>query len=150
MNAPVGNIAAAATVSSIDQIHIWRSKFLDYSARCETRLRLLHHLQSPKCETFLQIKALATTVKAGCQNCTNLAEAIDELLPLIELRAGLAHSVVALLNVNAQQTAVFVNADNKARYGRNALMLDINERDNALTKIKNIADRLKRYQKIAS
>jgi hypothetical protein len=148
MNAPVGNFEPAASVSAIDQVHIWRSKFLDYSARCETRLRLLHHLQSPSNEAFLQIKSLALAVKAAKQNSTKLAEAIDELLPLIELRAELAHSAVTLLNVNTQQTAVFVNAANKAPFGRNALMLDQDDRDNALKKIKKVAEHLKLCQKV--
>ena len=68
-------------------------------------------------------------------------------MPLIELRAELAHSVVTLLNFNAQQTAVFVNADNKSRFGRRALMLAVDEREQALKKIKKMSERLKRYQK---
>ena len=148
MNAVVGNIEPAEpAISAIDQVHIWRSKFLDYSARCETRLRVLHTNNSQKSEIFLQIKALAASVKSEGKGCLKLTSAIDELMPLIELRAELAHSVVTLLNFNSQQTAVFVNADNKSRYGRHALILGVDEREAALKKIKNIAERLKRYQK---
>lgn len=140
MNAIVVTLEpSASSINGIDQIHIWRSKFLDYSARIETRLRLLHNFRSPKSDNFLQFKSLATTVKAENSSCLKLAETIDELMPLIELRAELAHSVVTLLNFNAQQTAVFVNADNKFRFGRRALMLAVDEREQALKKIKNMS-----------
>lgn len=148
MNAPTGNLAKIATASELDQVHIWRSKFIDYASRCETRLRVMHKTHSLNSEVFLQIKSLAVAVKASHPGCSKLAAAIDDLIPLIELRAALAHSVVTMLNNNSQQTAVFLNADNRALFGRHALILDLKERERALHQIKTAADRLKRLQKV--
>ena len=145
MNAVVGIIEPAASISAIDHVHVWRSKFLDYSARCETRLRLLHHMHSSNGGGFLQIKALALAVKAEQLGCPKVTEAIDELLPLIELRAELAHSVVTLLHTTSPPVAVFINATSRTAFGKSALLLDQGDRDKALKKIRKISEQLKQH-----
>jgi hypothetical protein len=146
MSAPLLSFDITNSIDITDEIHIWRSKFLDVSARCETRLRQILELQVPNSDKFLQIKSLAATVKhnaLGNSYSAKLNLTIDEFMPLIELRAELAHSVMMVINFNSELMAAFINANQRSSIGRRMLLLDGDQRECALKNIKRIANRLK-------
>ena len=96
----IKELCSSIGLSPKDECHIWRSKFFDQSARCEARLRRIFMAKRPIDAVPHQFKATAVAVKQKIdgQVCDEkLIVIIDELLPLIELRAYLAHSAMRLM-----------------------------------------------------
>jgi transketolase len=90
------SIAAATGLSKLDQEHLWRSKFIDKSAKCEAELRRLSQSVS---DSKMHFKAMTEKVIASQKDSKTkhlksdtLLKLLEELIPLIELRAELAHS----------------------------------------------------------
>lgn len=143
------DLTAGAGENPKDTAHIWRSRYFDQSARCEARLRKIIELKRPRDQVPHQFKAVALAVKQIGLEDTNdekLAVVVDELLPLIELRAQLAHSVMRLMTIDGNQYVTFANADGDQEYGQKVVMLTIDQRNNALKKLSNISERLKRIR----
>jgi hypothetical protein len=145
----INSVFAQSSHNPKDEAHIWRSRYFDQSARCEARLRKIVELKRPKDQVPHQFKAVALTAKQIGLEDTNdekLAIAVDELMPLIELRAQLAHSVMRLMTIDGNQLVTFANAGGDQEYGQKVVMLTIDQRSNALKKLSNISERLKRIR----
>ena len=90
-------IEAGSGLSKEDEAHIWRSKFINKSAKCEAELRRLLKM-APTSRLHFKVMAenlLSSQKDANAKNSkgNNLKNLLEELIPLIELRAELAHSI---------------------------------------------------------
>jgi len=95
-----------------------------------------------------QFKAVAIALKqpnAGYECDEKLSAIVDEILPLIELRAYLAHSAMRLMALEGDHVVAFAHAGGDQEYGQKVMMLTTAQRANALKKMTSLADRLKRY-----
>jgi transketolase len=99
----------------LNQLHIWRSKFLDKTAKIEGELKRLARSST---DAKLQFKALAekllATQNAGktkAEKNDHLIKLLQELLPIIELRAELAHSQLINAGNADSGLAMFKNAN---------------------------------------
>lgn len=70
---------------------------------------------------------------------------VDELVPLIELRAYLAHSPMRLMARDGDDLVAFAHAGGDQEYGQKVMLLTTEQRAHALKRLTNLADRLKRY-----
>ena len=89
-------IYAATAMDETAQLHVWRSKFFDKSAKCEAELK---RLSASPADAKLHFKVMAEKLLTTSKNNKlkvakdeALIRLIEELVPLIELRAELAHS----------------------------------------------------------
>ena len=131
-----------------DESHIWRSKFFDQSARCEARIRRVFMAKRPSDPIPHQFRAVSIALKQtndGNACDEKLIAIIDELLPLIELRAYLAHSAMRLMALDGDHLVAFAHAGGDQEYGQKVMMLTTVQRGHALKKMTTLADRLKRY-----
>jgi hypothetical protein len=131
-----------------DNSHIWRSKFFDQSARCEARLRLILAATRPSDPIPHQFRAVAIAAKQSAEigHAENKIVAIvDELLPLIELRACLAHSAMRFLAVNGDYIVAFTLIGGDQEFGQKVMLLNSAQRAHALSKLTSLAGRMKRY-----
>jgi hypothetical protein len=145
----IENSIAETEASPKDEAHIWRSKYFDQSARCEARLRKIIELARPNDAVPHQFKAVALVVKQiGLEEPKDqrMVLVVDELVPLIELRAQLAHSVMRMMTIDGNQYVTFANAGGDQEYGQKVVMLTADQRANALKKLANLSDRLKRIR----
>ena len=137
-----------------DDAHIWRSKYFDQSARCEARLRRILTEIRPSDAVPHQFKAVAIAVKHATEANSKddkLIAVVDELLPLIELRAYLAHSAMRLMALDGDHLVAFAHAGGDQEYGQKVMLLTTEQRTHALKKLTNLAERLKRcLQSIAA
>lgn len=93
-----------------------------------------------------QFKALCIAIKQNGEQqifSEKLIATIDELLPLIELRAYLAHSAMRLMPLNGDHVVAFALAGGDQEYGQKVMMLTTAQRNNALKKMTTLAGRLK-------
>lgn len=130
-----------------DEAHIWRSKYFDQAARCETRLRRILSILRPSEAIPHQFKAVAIAVKQSSENCSvgdKIIATVDELLPLIELRAYLAHSALRLMTIDGDHLVAFAHAGGDQEYGQKVMLLTTEQRIHSLKRLTTIADRLKR------
>ena len=130
-----------------DDAHIWRSKYFDQSARCETRLRRILSILKPSEAIPHQFKSVAIAVRQSSEKGSlsdKLISTVDELLPLIELRAYLAHSALRLITIDGDHLVAFAHAGGDQEYGQKVMLLTTEQRNHALKKLTTIADRLKR------
>jgi hypothetical protein len=151
MNA-VKELSSSIGISPKDECHIWRSKFFDQSARCESRLRQLFVAKRPADAVPHQFRAVSIALKQsseGQEQDEKLVTIIDEILPLIELRAYLAHSPMRLMALEGDLSVVFAHAGADQECGQKVMMLTSDQRTNALRKISNLAERLKKYLQAA-
>jgi hypothetical protein len=131
-----------------DEAHIWRSKYFDQSARCEARLRRLLASIRPSEPVPHQFKAVAMAAKQAAEAGAagdKLVAVVEELLPLIELRAYLAHSAMRLMSLNGDHLVAFAHAGGDQEFGQKVMLLNTKQRIHALKKLTNLSDRLKRY-----
>ena len=131
-----------------DDAHIWRSKYFDQSARCEGRLRRILASERPTENVPHQFRAVAIALKQtaeGRPTENKLIAIIDDLLPLIELRAYLAHSAMRLMALDGDHLVAFAHAGGDQEFGQKVMLLTTEQRAHALKKLTNIAERLKRY-----
>lgn len=136
-----------------DDAHIWRSKYFDQSARCEARLRRILAEVRPSEAVPHQFKAVAIAVKHAAEANSKddkLIAFVDELLPLIELRAYLAHSAMRLIALDGDHLVAFAHAGGDQEYGQKVMLLTTEQRTLALKKLTTLADRLKRYLQTAA
>ena len=154
MNAPTGKLTgiqelgASSGTTPKDECHIWRSKFFDQSARCEARLRRVFMAHRPTDMVPHQFKALSIAVKQCSddkESTEKLIAIIDEILPLIELRAYLAHSAMRLMALNGDHVIAFAHAGGDQEYGQKVMMLTTAQRTSALKKVTSLSNRLKNY-----
>jgi hypothetical protein len=131
-----------------DDAHIWRSKYFDQSARCEARLRRLLVSIRPSEPIPHQFRAVAIAAKQLAQadpDGDKLVATIEELLPLIELRAYLAHSAMRLMALNGDHLVAFAHAGSDQEFGQKVMLLNTRQRNSALKKLTNLTSRLKRH-----
>lgn len=98
-----------------------------------------------------QFKALSIAVKQCSDDkaCNEkLVTIVDELLPLIELRAYLAHSAMRLMALNGDHVVAFAPAGGDQEYGQKVMMLTTVQRAGALKKMTSLATRLKNYLQV--
>ena len=135
-----------------DDAHIWRSKYFDQSARCETRLRRILFLLRPTEPVPHQFKAVAIAVKQAADNgsiAEKLVAAVEDLLPLIELRAYLAHSAMRLMTIDGDDLVAFAHAGGDQEFGQKVMLLTTEQRAHALRKLTSIAEKLKKSLQLA-
>ena len=132
-----------------DKSHIWRSKYFDQSARCEARLRRILEVNGPTETIPHQFKAVAIAVKHASEANRldeKLVAIVDELLPLIELRAYLAHSAMRVMTLGGDQVVAFARAGGDQEYGQKVMLLTTEQRTKALKKLAILAERLKKVR----
>ncbi|MBK8373876.1 hypothetical protein [Sphingorhabdus sp.] len=89
--------AAVEPLNDVDAMHIWRSKFVDKASKCETEIRRIAVAVGDKKMPF---KALAEKILADRRKIESgkksepIVKLLEELVPLIELRAELVHSQI--------------------------------------------------------
>ncbi len=91
------------------QMHLWRSKFFDKASRCERELRRLLALPANDKSHFKVMAERLMATKKDDKKCA-LYKLVDELIPLIELRAELAHSHFVCFSGTESTDAMFENA----------------------------------------
>ena len=134
--------------SAKDEAHIWRSKFFDQSARCEARLRRVLARVRPRESIPHQIKAVAIAAKQAAESGPNhdkLIATVNELIPLIELRAYLAHSAMRLIALDGDHLVAFAHAGGDQEFGQKVILLNTEQRLHALRRLTYLAGRLKIY-----
>ena len=87
-------ITAANSADEEERIHIWRSKFFDKASKCERELRRILDLPNDDKN----------------KKKSPLTKLVNELIPLIELRAELAHSHFVGFGAGSENSALFDNA----------------------------------------
>lgn len=102
-------ITAANAADEDERIHIWRSKFFDKASKCERELRRILNLPNNDKSHF---KTIAEKILTDDKNKKKspLTKLINELIPLIELRAELAHSHFVGFGAGNENSALFDNA----------------------------------------
>lgn len=92
----MSKIIPASSLDDAGQWHIWRSKFFDKAAKCEGELR---RVSGSPADAKMHFKAMAEKIlstnraaKSKPDKNEVLIKLLEELIPLIELRAELAHS----------------------------------------------------------
>jgi hypothetical protein len=131
-----------------DDAHIWRSKFFDQSARCETRLRQILVTIRPSDPVPHQFRAVAIAAKQSAEIGhmeDKIIDIVDDLLPLIELRACLAHSAMRLITINKDNIVAFTLIGGDQEFGQKVMLLNSNQRSQALSALTKLAGRMKRY-----
>ncbi len=134
-----------------DDAHIWRSKFIDQASKCERELRLIY----TKTHTSAKPPALKTMAEAFCaesqlteEKNKKIANLCLSLLPLIELRAHVAHSKIGVAMIDDQQVITLANASNQTAHGQLLLILSEDEQKSAQIRIASIANQLSQFRAI--
>ena len=102
-------ITAANAADEEERVHIWRSKFFDKASKCERELRRILDLPNNDKSHF---KTMAEKILNDDKNKKKspLTKLVNELIPLIELRAELAHSHFVGFGAGSENSALFDNA----------------------------------------
>lgn len=124
-----------------DKIHIWRSKFFDKTSKCERELRRLLALPSNDKSHFKVMAEKVIAANMG-EKKTSLTKLVEELIPLIELRAELAHSHFVGLNEGETSDAMFDNACFTHKHFKRLAVLSHDQRKNAFDRLSWIAGQL--------
>jgi hypothetical protein len=107
----------------------------------------LLQIKYPSATVPHQFKAVSIAVRQASEGNAadeKLIAIIDELLPLIELRAYLAHSAMRFMALDEDQLVAFAHAGGDQDYGQKVMLLTTEQRVKALRKLTNLAERLKR------
>lgn len=142
----MSKIIAANGTDDAGQWHIWRSKFFDKAAKCEGELK---RLSGSAADAKLHFKAMAekilSTNKAGktkLEKNEALIKMLEELIPLIELRAELAHSHFVCATDLDAGLAMFKNANSSHIHFDRLTVLSGEQRKKAYDRLASIAGQL--------
>jgi hypothetical protein len=146
-------INAAHPVDLHGQVHIWRSKFIDKCAKCEAQLRRLAQLDNSKKIHFKTLAdELLSNAKKGkntAQKSSQISDWISELLPLIDLRAELAHSHLLVEDQNSiGGTAAFQNANFTHTHFQRIILISADQRKHAYDRLAWITGQLTHLEAI--
>jgi hypothetical protein len=136
----MSKIVAGSAMEELGQLHVWRSKFFDKAAKCERELRRIS-LSPATDKTHFKVMAekILTANKAKDKILTKL---IEELIPLIELRAELAHSDFFGFVVTDTRHAMFQNACFSHTHFEKLTVLSDDQRKKAYDRLASIAGQL--------
>jgi hypothetical protein len=142
-------IACTTQKTALDKAHIWRSKFIDQASKCEAELRLIYGKTHPAAKvpafkTMAETICTATMLTDG-QN-KRLAKLCQSLLPLIELRANVAHSEIGIAHIEEQQMITLANANGRLSHGRLFLALSDAEQKSAQKEMASLANQLSQFR----
>lgn len=139
-------------VSSLDdtgQWHIWRSKFFDKAAKCESELR---RLSDSPADAKMHFKAMAEKIlstsraaKTKPEKNEVLIKLLEELIPLIELRAELAHSHFVCATGLETGVAMLKNANFSHIHYDKLTVLTGEQRKKAYDRLASIAGQLAKF-----
>lgn len=111
----MSKIVPSSSSDDANQWHIWRSKFFDKSSKCEGELR---RLSGSSADAKMHFKAMAEKIlstdrsgKTKSEINEVLIKLLEELIPLIELRAELAHSHFVCTTGHDAGVAMLKNAN---------------------------------------
>ncbi len=135
--------------TALDKAHIWRSKFIDQASKCETELRWIYAKTHPAAKvpafkTMAETFCSATFLTDG-QN-KRLAKLCQSVLPLIELRANVAHSEIGIAMIDDQQMITLANANGRFAKGRLLLALSDEEQKSAQKEMASVANQLSQFR----
>ena len=122
-------------------LHIWRSKFFDKASKCERELRRILALPANDKTHFKMMAEKLLTSKKPDKN-TPLAKLVEELIPLIELRAELAHSHFVGFGRDQATVAFFENACFTHVHFKKLTVLSEDQRKKAYDRLSSIAGQL--------
>lgn len=134
-------ITAGTAGDEVERIHIWRSKFFDKASKCERELRRILELPNNDKSHF---KTMAEKILTEEKNKKKspLTNLVDELIPLIELRAELAHSHFVGLDAGNNNDALFDNACLTHVHFRKLMAISAEQRANTYSRLSWIAGQL--------
>jgi hypothetical protein len=136
----MSKIVAGNAIDELGHLHIWRSKFFDKAAKCERELRRLS-LAPPNDKTHFKVMAEKILTANKAKNKT-LSSLVEELIPLIDLRAELAHShFVGFANTDTRH-AMFQNACFSHIHFEKVTVLSDEQRKKAYDRMASIAGQL--------
>ena len=137
--------AAVEPINDVDAMHIWRSKFIDKASKCEAEIRRIAVSDSDK---KLPFKALAEKILAerakteSGKKSEPLVKLLEELIPLIELRAELAHSQIVNEKHNANGFLFLRNAQSSHKHFDKIVSLTAEHRKIAYDRLSSIAGQM--------
>lgn len=141
----ISNIDLPAS-QSIDYAHIWRSKFIDMSAKCEGQLRRILEISANSPAQYRQMaKAVLKEVEDKAKPTKQdkqLAKICAELLPLIDLRAEIAHSQLSHFTSDNEHYSGWANAKQSHSHFSKMTLLTKEQQDSAYVKLASIANQL--------
>ena len=142
-------ISAATQKTALDKAHIWRSKFIDQASKCEGDLRLIYAATHPDAK-IPSFKAMAETLSAttslnDAQN-KRLAKLCKALLPLIDLRANVAHSEIGIATIDDEPMITLANANGRLNQGKLYLALSDEERTASHKEMSTLANQLNQFR----
>ena len=139
-------IVAATSMDETAQLHVWRSKFFDKAAKCEAELK---RLSASSADAKLHFKVMAEKLLNSSKNNKlkaakdeALIRLIEELVPLIELRAELAHSHFIKTANQDHGLAMLKNANFSHMYFDRITVLSAEQRKRAYDRLASIAGEL--------
>ncbi len=142
----ISKIQAASGICLTDQCHIWRSKFIDKASKCETELKRLSANQQ---DAKLHFKGMAEKIlakneagKTKADKNEFLIRLLEELIPLIELRAEIAHSQLLSVSATSAELAMFQNANCMHTHFDKLTVLSAEQRKRAYDRLSSIAGQL--------
>lgn len=145
----MSKIIPTSSLDDTGQWHIWRSKFFDKAAKCEGELRRL--CRSPA-DGRMHFKAMAekilSTNRAGktkLEKNEALIKLLEELIPLIELRAELAHSHFVCATGFETGVAMFKNANFSHVHYDKLTVLTGDQRKKTYDRLASIAGQLAKF-----
>lgn len=137
--------AAVKPMTDVDVMHIWRSKFIDKASKCETEIRRIAVTATEKKMPF---KALAEKILADrskmetAKKSEPIVKLLDELIPLIELRAELAHSQIVHEKHNTNGFLFLRNAQSSHKHFEKIVSLTAEHRKIAYDRLSAIAGQI--------
>jgi hypothetical protein len=142
----MSKIVSAAAIDDAGQWHIWRSKYFDKAAKCEGELK---RLSGSPADAKMHFKAMAEKIlstqnagKTKSDKNETLIRLLDELIPLIELRAELAHSYFVCATGQESGIAMLKNANFSHIHFDKLTVLTNDKRKKAYDRLASIAGQL--------
>jgi hypothetical protein len=142
----ITKIKPADDLDHTSQWHIWRSKYFDKCAKCECELK---RLSASSVDAKMHFKAMAEKIlssnKAGktkLEKNESLIKLLEELIPLIDLRAELAHSHFVCTTGFTDGVAMLQNANFTHIHFDKLTVLSAEQRKRAYDRLASIAGQL--------
>ena len=132
-------------INDTDAMHLWRSKFIDKASKCEGEIR---RIASKPADKKMPFKALAEKILAerimleAGKKSEPLVKLLEELLPLIDLRAELAHSQIVSESRGATGYLFLRNAQSSHKHFEKIVSLTLDHRKVAYDRMSSIAGQI--------